>query len=117
MKNSMQLNKSKLKKIKADASFRTFYRKLDNKKNSIIVFANKEKEKNLLIYDAVNKLLIKNKILAPKLYKESYKENFIEIEDFGNDTVFRLLKKKKVIKLIYIENLLTYFVKFKKLNK
>ena len=95
MKNSMQLNKSKLKKIKADASFRTFYRKIDNKKNSIIIFANKEKEKNLLIYDAVNKLLIKNKILAPKLYKESYKENFIEIEDFGNDTVFRLLKKKR----------------------
>ena len=90
----MQSVNSKLKKIKGDASFRTFYRKLNNKRSSIIVHATKEKEKNLLIYDTINRLLIKNKILAPKLYKENYKKNFIEIEDFGNDTVFKLLKKK-----------------------
>ena len=89
----MLLNRSKLKKIKGDASFRSFYRKKGEKKNSIIVYASKEKKKNLLIYDAVNNLLIKNKILAPKLYKENYKENFIEIEDFGKNTVFNLLKK------------------------
>ena len=89
----MRFAKSKLKKIKGDASFRAFYRKKDNKKNSIIVYATKEKEKNLLIYDAINSLLIENKIIAPKLYKENYKQNFIEIEDFGNDTVFKLLKK------------------------
>jgi aminoglycoside/choline kinase family phosphotransferase len=90
----MQSVKIKLKKIEGDASFRTFYRKLKNKRSSIIVHATREKEKNLLIYDAINSLLIKNKILAPKLYKENYKKNFIEIEDFGNDTVFKLLKKK-----------------------
>ena len=85
--------KSTLKKIKGDASFRSFYRKKNNKKNSIIVYASKEKEKNLLIYDAINSLLIENKILAPKLYKENYKQNSIEIEDFGDDTIFKLLKK------------------------
>jgi len=89
----MRLAKIKLKKIKGDASFRYFYRKKNDKRNSIIVFAKKEKKKNLLIYDAINKLLIDNKILAPKLYKESYKQNFIEIQDFGDDTVFKLLKK------------------------
>ena len=89
----MRLTKSTLKKIKGDASFRSFYRKTNNKRNSIIVYATREKEKNLLIYDAINKLLIENKILAPKLYKENYKQNFIEIEDFGDDTVFKLLKK------------------------
>ena len=89
----MRLNKITLKKIKGDASFRSFYRKKNDKKNSIIVYAKKEKEKNLLVYDAINRLLIDNKILAPKLYKENYKQNFIEIEDFGNDTVFKLLKK------------------------
>ena len=88
----MKSIKSILKKIKGDASFRSFYRKTNNKKNSIIVYATKEKEKNLLIYDAINSLLIENKILAPKLYKENYKKNFIEIEDFGDDTVFKLLK-------------------------
>jgi len=89
----MRSSKSTLKKIQGDASFRSFYRKKNNKINSIIVYADKEKEKNLLIYDAINSLLIKNKILAPKLYKENYKKNFIEIEDFGDDTVFKLLKK------------------------
>jgi len=89
----MKSAKSILKKIKGDASFRSFYRKTNNKRNSIIVYATKDKEKNLLIYNSINSLLIKNKILAPKLYKENYKQNFIEIEDFGDDSVFKLLKK------------------------
>ena len=50
----MKLVKSTIKKIKGDASFRSFYRKKNNKKNSIIVYATKEKEKNLLIYAAIN---------------------------------------------------------------
>ena len=95
----MKLDKKNLRRIKGDASFRIFFRKKSNKKNSIIVYTNKEKKKNLLIYDAINSLLIKNKILAPKLFNENYKKNFIEIEDFGNDTVFALLKKKRSNKL------------------
>jgi len=89
----MRSDRSTLKKIKGDASFRSFYRKTKNKRKSIIVYATKEKEKNLLIYDAINSLLIENKIIAPKLYRENYKKNFIEIEDFGDETVFKLLKK------------------------
>ena len=89
----MKLIKSKIIKIKSDASFRSFYRKKNNKENSIIVYTKKEKEKNLLIYAAINSLLIENKILAPKLIKENYKKNFIEIEDFGDETIFKLLKK------------------------
>jgi aminoglycoside/choline kinase family phosphotransferase len=117
MRNSMQLNKLKLKKIKGDASFRSFYRKINSKKNSIIVFANKEKEKNLLIYDAINKLLIKNKILAPKLYKESYKKNFIEIEDFGNDSVFSLLKKKEGNKIRLYRKSIDLLFKIQKIKQ
>ena len=55
------LNFRALKEIKGDASFRKFYR--NKKNNSIIVFAKKEKVKNLLNYDAVNKILNRNKIL------------------------------------------------------
>ena len=100
----MILNKKRLKKIKGDASFRVFYRKKKDRKNSIIVQAHKEKEKNLLIYDAVNRLLIKNNILAPKLYSENYRESFIEIEDFGNNTVFNLLKKNSANKINLYKN-------------
>ena len=82
-----------LKKIKGDASFREFYRNKEN--NSILVISKKEKLKNLLIYDAINKILIKNKILAPNLLSENYINNYIEIQDFGDQTLFEILKNKK----------------------
>ena len=84
-----------LKKIKGDASFRKFFRKKKNNLNTIIVFAKREKYKNLMIYDAINKILNKNSILAPALYSENYKKNYIEIQDFGNKTIYKILKKSK----------------------
>jgi len=113
----MQSVRYKLKKIKGDASFRTFYRKVDNKRNSIIVFAIKEKKKNLLIYDAINSLLIKNNVLAPKLYKENYKKNFIEIEDFGDETVFKLLKKNKNNKINLYKKSVDLLIKIQKIKQ
>ena len=87
-------NFGNMKKIKGDASFRKFFRKKKKNLNSIIVISKKNKNENLLIYDAINKILIKNKILAPNLYEESFNKNYIEIEDFGNETIFKILKKK-----------------------
>ena len=93
----------KLKKIKGDASVREFYR---NKKNkSIFVLSKKEKLQNLLIYDAINKILIKNKILAPKLLSENYLNNYIEIQDFGDQTLFEILKNKKNNKYIIFKKI------------
>jgi len=91
--------KKNLKRLKGDASFRIFFRKKEKNLSSIIVFANKDKKKNLLVYDAINKFLIMNNILAPKLLNKNYPKNYIEIEDFGNQTVFKLLKKKSINKL------------------
>ena len=85
---------NKFKKIEGDASFRKFYKNKIN--NSIIVVANKEKNKNLLIYDAINKILIKNKILAPKLLSQNYSSNYIEIQELGNRTICQLLEQKKI---------------------
>ena len=81
-------------KIKGDESYRKFFRKKKKEYYSIVVFAKKEKIKNLLIYDAINKILTKNKVLAPNLHKENYSKNYIEIEDFGNETIFKRLCKK-----------------------
>ena len=88
----MKLSKD-LKEIKGDASFRKFYR--NTKKNSIIVFANKEKLKNLLIYDSINKILIKNNLIAPKLLSQNYENNYIEIQDLGNKTIYQIFLKNK----------------------
>ncbi len=88
------LNFRELKEIKGDASFRKFYR---NKKNhSIVVYAKKEKVKNLLIYDAINKILNKNKVVAPKLLNQNYKYNYIEIDDFGGKTLNEFFKNKNI---------------------
>ena len=54
--------------------------------------AKKERIKILLIYDAINKILIKNKILAPKLLNQNYNKNYIEIQDLGNQTIYNYLK-------------------------
>ena len=99
-------NLGNIKKIKGDASFRKFFRKKKKNFTSIIVFAKKEKFKNLLIYDAINKILNKNKILAPILYQENYNKNYLEIADFGNDTIFKVLNKKNNNKLIYFKKVI-----------
>ena len=95
-----------LKKLKGDASHRKFFRKKHNDVNSIIILAKKDKFKNLLVYDAINKILNKNKILAPKLYQENYRNNYIEVQDFGNETIFKILKKSKNKKLLYFKNII-----------
>ena len=106
----------KLIKIKGDASFRTFYRKKNVKRNSIVVFAKKEKFKNLLVYDAINKIFHKNKILAPQLYNENYSKNYIEIQDFGNQTVLQLLKKNKKKRLFYYKKIILLLNKIQKIK-
>ena len=95
---------AKLKKITGDASFREFYRNMENK--SIIVISKKEKLKNLLIYDAINKILIKNKILAPNLISENYINSYIEINDFGDQTLFQILKNKKNNKYVIFKKII-----------
>ena len=95
-----------LKKLKGDASQRKFFRKKYDHGNSIIIVAEKNKLKNLLVYDAISKILIKNKILAPKLYRENYKNNQIEVEDFGNDTILKILQKGKNKKFLFFKDII-----------
>ena len=55
----MNFNNNTIIPIKGDASFRKFYRKKNKKKNSIIIYSQKEKIKNLLNYDSINQTTIK----------------------------------------------------------
>ena len=105
-----------LTKIKGDASFRKFFRKKNGNFTSIIVFAKKEKIKNLLVYDAINKILNKNKILAPTVYKENYSKNYIEIQDFGNETLFKRLSKKKSKKFNYFKKIINLLKKIQSIK-
>ena len=99
------MNLKKFKKLSGDASFRQFYRT----NNSVLVYSKIQKRSNLLNYDAVNKILIKNKRLAPGLISQNYKKNFIEIEDFGNKNMLDKIKSsktklneyKRILKVLY----------------
>ena len=108
------LNFKELKEIKGDASFRKFYR--NKKNNSIVVHAKKEKLKNLLIYDAINKILIKNKILAPRLLSHNYKDHLIEVEDFGDNTLFKILENKKINKETIFKKILKTLIKLQSIK-
>ena len=107
---------SKLVPIKADASFRKFYRKKIKKKSSIIVYAEKEKIKNLLNYDSINKLLLKKNINAPRLLSENFNQNLIEIDDLGTKTIFDIFKKKNVNKLKIYKKILVILIKLQKIK-
>ena len=108
--------KSKILPIVGDASFRTFYRLVLKKNRKIIVFAEKEKYKNLIAYSAINKFLRDNKILAPKLYMHNYSKGIIVIEDFGDLSFYKVLLKKKNKFLIY-KKLIDLLLKIQKINQ
>jgi len=105
-----------LTKIKGDASFRKFFRKKNNHHTSITVFAKKEKFKNLIVYDAINKILNKNKILAPSLYQENYIKDYIEIQDFGNETILKKLSKKKNKEFGYFKKIIKLLIKIQSIK-
>ena len=113
----MTLRNNNLKLITGDASFRFFFRKSNKikKKSSIIIFSKKEKKKNLLIYSAINNLIIKNNLLAPKLISQNYKNNFIEVSDFGDSTFHKILNERKNKFNVY-KRIVDLLIKFQKIK-
>jgi len=111
----ISLMRIKKQKIAGDASFRTFYRLKLSDKNKIIVYAKKEKYKNLIAYAAINQFLRSNKILAPKLYEHNYSKNIIIIEDFGDLTFNKVLARSRKKVLIYKE-LVNLLIKIQKIK-
>ena len=107
--------RSKILQIAGDASFRKFYRVTFNKNSKIIVFAEKEKYKNLIAYSTINNFLRVNKILAPKLYNYNFSKNFIIIEYFGNLSFYKLLLKKKNKFTLY-KKLVDLLIKIQKIK-
>ena len=75
------MNLNKLKKLSGDASFRSFYRKKNLNNSSVLVYCKKQKKNNLLIYDAINNLLINKNLLAPKLKNHNYSKCKVHAEN------------------------------------
>ncbi len=111
---NINFKNNNLNSIKGDASFRNFYRKKSKIGTSIIVYSKKEKKKNLLNYTAINKILLKKKISAPKLLSQNYKNNYIEIEDLGKITLYKILNRKNKKKIF--NKVLKILIKLQKIR-
>ena len=98
------------KKIKGDASDREFYRS----KNSILIYSKKNKYKNLLVYDCINKILNNHNIHAPKLIKNNYNKNSIQITDLGKKSVKNILNNNNRYKIY--KKIIDILIKFKKIK-
>ena len=107
--------KYKLKKISGDASLREFYRLKKNNKTSIIVSAKKEKFKNLAVYVVINNILNHNRINAPKLISNHYKNDMIEISDLGEKSFYDHVISKKN-KLNSYKTLIKLLIKIQKIK-
>ena len=105
----------KIRKISGDASFREFYRVKKNNKTSIIVFAKKEKFKNLIIYCVVNNILNEHKITSPRLIKNYYQDSMVEITDLGDKSFYEFIKDKKN-KLLDYKKLIEIIIKIQKIK-
>ena len=105
----------KILPVAGDASFRKFFRIKLKRSSKIIVTASKEKYNNLIAYSAVNNFLIKNKIIAPKIFQYNLSKGIIVIEDFGNTTFRKILTKKKN-KLPIYKKLVDLLLKIQKIK-
>ena len=109
------LMKFKIQPIKSDASFRKFYRINLNKNSKMVVFAEKEKYKNLTAYCAINDFLRNNRVLTPKLFEYNYAKGIMIIEDFGDITFNKVLFAKKN-KLTIYKRLVDLLIKIQKIK-
>jgi len=111
----INLMEFKILPIAGDASFRKFYRLKSKKNSKIIIFASKEKYINLVAYSAINNFLIKNKIIAPKIYEHNLSKGILIVEDFG-DTTFNKILVKKNNKLSIYKKLVDLLIKIQKIK-
>ena len=107
--------KFKLKKISGDASFRQFYRLGVGRKKTIIVRSKKEKFRNLITYSIINRFLQKKGILTPKLFNEFFNNGMMEIEDFGDISLGKYLKKKRN-KYYFYKKIVALLLKIQKIK-
>ena len=118
MKETSQLNildqfKDKIFLIAGDASPRKFYR--FNSKKQLLVYCSKDKKNNLVNYFKINDYLNLNKIKAPFTIKRNIKENYIIIEDFGDNLMKKIIQKKKN-KFLYFKKIINELVKLQKIK-
>jgi len=87
-----------IKKIAGDASFRSYYRISCADKNLILMFAPPEFE-DVKPFIKIDQFLVENNFSAPKIFAKDFENGFLLLEDFGDETYGRVLKKDYSLEL------------------
>ena len=81
-----------IKKIAGDASFRSYYRIFYQDKTFILMFAPPSQE-DVAPFIKIDEILVNNGFHAPKILAKNIDLGFILLEDFGDETYSKALKK------------------------
>lgn len=92
------LENCQITKVAGDASFRSYYRVFAKDKNFILMFAPPKYEK-IEPFIEVDEFLIKNNILAPKIYAKDFENGFLLLQDFGDESLNKFLLKNQNLEL------------------
>ncbi len=105
--------KDKIYLIAGDASPRKFYR-YRNKKQ-LLVYCIKNKKSNLENYLKVNDFLNSNKIKAPITIKKDIKNNYVIVEDLGDNLIKKIIQNKKK-RFLYFKKIIDELIKLQKVK-
>ncbi len=86
------LTNCQIKKIAGDASFRSYYRVFFQEKTFILMFAPPTHE-DVKPFIKIDEILVNNGFHAPKILAKNIDLGFILLEDFGDETYSKALKK------------------------
>jgi len=90
-------------KIKGDASFRSYYRIKNS--NLILMDANPRNNEKITSFIKIQKILLKYKIKAPKIYKKDTSLGLMIMEDLGKKKFSDYSNDSKVLLNLYIKSL------------
>ena len=90
-------------KVAGDASFRSYYRSVSDKKSFIIMDAPPEFE-DVKPFCKIDEFLVQNNFSAPKIFAADFKNGFLLLEDFGDISYGKILANLSGDALLKKEN-------------
>lgn len=104
-----------IKKVAGDASFRSYYRIFIGDKTYILMFAPPSHE-DIRPFIFVDEFLVDNGFSAPKIHAIDHENGFILLEDFGDETYNRALRKNAADELKLYQKACDFLVELHKIT-
>lgn len=87
--------------LRTDASSRAYFRIVKQDEATVVLMDDVLKKNKLKEFDALSSFLLSNNVNVPKVYAKNFDKGFLLIEDLGDNTFTKLLKKGESEKFLY----------------